>query len=87
MSSKYVLKRINDGRQWTAEQVKFLEWEEENMGGFHENPEVGRSCILNPQFGMSFTWVTTKIVKFEYRDIELHFNTQNNSYILIKLED
>jgi hypothetical protein len=89
MKDKYILKRINDGRQWVAERVKYVEWDEEDggFGDMYDEPKERRSCILNPQYGMGFTWITTQITKLEQRDIELHFNTRNSSYILIKLEN
>lgn len=87
MKRRYVLKRINDGQQWVSDNIKYVEWKDDVFGGLHEDIAVGRSCILSPEKGMYFEWLTTVIQSFEYRDVELHFHTLNSHYIIAPLDD
>ena len=86
MKKRYLLKRINDGQQWVSENVKYVEWTDDKFGGLFEDIAVGRSCMLNPERGMSFQWLTTSIRRIEYRDDETHFFTRNSHYILKQLD-
>ena len=47
----------------------------------HEFPKVGFSIILDPQYGASFTWLTTQItevieLKEEYLKLKLTMQTK-----------
>ena len=87
MKKRYVLKRINDGQQWVSDNVKYIEWVDDMFGGLHDDIAINRSCMLNPEKGMFYIWLTTPIDSFEYRDSEIHFRTKNSHYILAPLDD
>lgn len=85
-NSTYTLIKSN-GETHRAEQLKFVEWEGEELGSrgkkLHTSPGVGFSVILNPQYGPSYTWLTTPIVDIIVMEEEyLKFNTKNSSYEL-----
>ena len=86
MKPRYLLKRINDGRQWVSDNVKYVDWPNNEFGDLFEDIAVGRSCMLNPERGMGFQWLTTTIQKIEYRDDETHFFTRNSHYIIKQLD-
>lgn len=86
MEKRYLLKRINDGRQWVSTNVKFVDWEDNVFGGLHDEISIGRSCMLNPEKGMYFDWLTTQIERIEQREDETHFFTRNSHYILKQLD-
>ena len=85
-NSTYTLIKSN-GEMHRAAQVKFVEWASEELGSraekLHESPKVGFSVLLDPQYGHSFTWLTTPVVEIvEMKEEYLKFNTQNSSYEL-----
>jgi hypothetical protein len=86
--TQYHLVRVNDGKMWTADQLKWVKWKKD--GRFHKlmaRPNIGLSCIVNPQYGASFTWLTTTIESFErISKNELLFKTKNSTYILNKIK-
>jgi hypothetical protein len=71
-----------------GKRVIFIEWGED--GRFKEKfeePAVGRSCMIDPQYEQSFTWMTTEIIQIlESTDINslttYRFKTQNSEYTL-----
>lgn len=78
---------FNYGEMHRAEQVKFVEWEGEELGSrgkkLHDFPKAGFSVLLDPQYGPSFTWLTTPIAEIvELKEEYLKFTTQNSSYEL-----
>lgn len=73
-----VLKRLDDGLQKMGV-IKFLEFDEETGRGkaLHDKPEVGFSIIVNPQYGVSYTWMTSVITEV-ISDTEV--KTENSHY-------
>jgi len=85
-NSTYTLIKSN-GETHRASQMKFVEWESEELGSrgkkLHDFPKAGLSVLLDPQYGASFTWLTTPIVEIaELKEEYLKFKTQNSSYEL-----
>jgi hypothetical protein len=76
-----------------GKQVIFIEWGE--AGQFKEKfeePAVGLSCLIDPQYGHSFTWITTEIIQIlESTNINslatYRFKTQNSEYTLYIHQD
>ena len=72
-------------------QVKFIEWQGEELGSRakqqHEEPQIGYSVIIDPQYRTQYTWLTTPIVEIE-SDIEtetsrcITLKTKNSEYKL-----
>jgi len=79
----YVLTRLDDGKQIPASVVKFIEWNENGVGGsVHNEPAVGRSIIADPMIGGNYRWMTTVITEIIS---ENEFKTKNSTYKLHKL--
>lgn len=81
----------SNGEKHFATQVKFVEWSGEELGSqgkqLHDEPQVGYSCILDPQYSYQYTWLTTPIVeiiedKTEKSTRTITFKTKNSDYIL-----
>jgi hypothetical protein len=80
----------DNGETHHGAQVKFVEWNGEELGSrvkqLHEEPQVGFSVMLDPQY-FSYTWLTTPIKEIE-SDVEMGdfrcitFKTQNSNYKL-----
>lgn len=80
----------SDGEIHHGTQVKFIEWQGEELGSrakqLHEEPQIGYSVVLDPQY-VSYTWLTTPIKEIE-SDVEMGsfrcitFKTQNSDYKL-----
>lgn len=85
-NAKYKLVRERDGLTKYGREMGWIEWGEDR--GFkekHDEPAVGRSCILDPH-RMSFTWLTTAVTEIvEEREDYIKFNTLNSVYELWKL--
>lgn len=78
-----VLERQEDGLTKTGD-VQFVEFDDNGFGKkLHSNPEVGFSCIVNPHFGISYTWMTSVIIEV-ISDTE--FKTKNSHYKILKNE-
>lgn len=79
----YVLTRKEDNKQITASIIKFIEWGEDGtFKSVHDNPAIGRSCILDPMpYGM-YKWLTTSITEIIS---ETQFKTKNSTYYLHKV--
>jgi len=81
----YELKK-STGAQWKGHNVLWLEWNEN--GSFrerHDEPNVGRSLILDPQFD-TFQWMTTEIQEIlEQREDYVKFRTRNSVYELFSI--
>lgn len=72
---KLIRQRDNLSKEGT---IKFLEFDEIGRGKkLHEKPEIGYSCIVNPQYGPSYTWLTSVITEI-ISDTE--FKTNNSHY-------
>jgi hypothetical protein len=82
----YKLVRERDGLTKYGREMGWIEFHEN--GTFkekHDEPAIGRSCILDPH-RFSFTWLTTSVTKIvEQRDDYIKFNTNNSVYELFKL--
>lgn len=64
--------------------IKWVEWNKD--GGFkalHEKPEVGYSCIVNPN-RISYTWLTTTITELIS---ETEFRTENSHYKIEEIDE
>jgi len=84
----YILTRVEDGKSFQGSSVKWVKW---NVDGtfnkLYARPQVGLSCIVNPQYGSEFTWLTTTVVSMEKISAhELRFKTKNSTYILNKIK-
>ena len=68
--------------------ITWLEWNEDRTyKARHKKPEVGFSLLMSP-FNQYFTWQTTPIIYIkEEREDFWHFETENSTYILRKIED
>jgi len=81
----------DNGETHYGTQVKFIEWSGEELGSrgktLHDNPQVGYSCIIDPQYQYQYTWLTTEIKEIE-SDVEvgdfrcITFKTKNSNYKL-----
>jgi len=71
----------------TGEKIKWIEFNEN--GTFKEafdEPDFGRSLVLDPQFGALFTWQTTGVTQIvEQTDEYIIFKTKNSLYKIEKL--
>lgn len=81
----------SNGETHHAKQVQFVEWSGEELGSrgkkLHDEPQVGFSCLLDPQYGYSFTWLTTPITEIisdeSSKDTRtIVFRTKNSDYTL-----
>ena len=81
----------SNGETHYGTQVKFVEFEGDEIGSrakqLHEEPQVGFSVIIDPQYTFQYTWLTTTITEIE-SDVEfgdhrcITFKTKNSSYTL-----
>lgn len=79
----YVLTRKEDNKQMTANTVKFIEWNENGVGGsLHNEPAVGRSIVLDVTGPESYKWLTSQIVEIISNT---EFKTKNSTYTLYKV--
>ena len=81
-SYKYKLVRSRDKMTATGTKVLWLEWNEN--GTFkkeHEQPTIGASVVVNPQYG-TYTWLTTRMLSHTEEDGAIVFNTENSTYKL-----
>jgi hypothetical protein len=85
-----MLIRENDGKILHGNKVKFVEWESPEIGSryksFHDEPQIGFSCIIDPQY-IKFTWLTTTITEITNQGWDkgsrfYEFNTSNSKYKL-----
>lgn len=81
------LTRKRDGKELYGGDVKWIEWTGEGkFKELHEEPAIGRSCILDPNRGPYFTWMTTAVTDFEIsEDGSVTFTTKNSEYLLEKI--
>jgi len=80
-----------NGEQHFGTQVKFVEWSGEELGSrakqLHDEPQVGYSCIIDPQYSYQYTWLTTPITEMMVDKTEknirtIEFKTRNSYYTL-----
>ena len=87
-NAKYKLVRERDGLTKYGQEIGWIEWNDN--GTFkekHNEPAIGRSCILDPH-RMSFTWLTTSVTEIiEQREDYVKFNTRNSNYELWRLKN
>lgn len=83
---KYRLVRERDGLTHYGREMGWIEWgEDSRVKEKHDEPAVGRSCMLDPH-RLNFTWLTTSVTEIvEQRDDYIKFKTQNSNYELFKL--
>ena len=81
----------SNGETHFGTQVKFVEWSTPELGSrgkkLHDDPQVGFSCIIDPQYEYQYTWLTTEIVEIESDTTDksircISFKTKNSSYKL-----
>jgi hypothetical protein len=81
----------SNGEKHFGTQFKFVEWGAEELGSrakeLHEEPQIGYSVIIDPQYGYQYTWLTTPITEIESDVIEgdfrcITFKTNNSEYKL-----
>lgn len=84
----YSVVRIEDGKSFEVANIKFIKWKPDgHFDKMYARPQVGFSCILDPQYAPSFTWMTTAIQSFEkISKNELVFKTKNSTYIVNKFK-
>jgi hypothetical protein len=82
----YKLVRESDGLTHHAREMGWIEWgDDSRFKEKHNEPAIGRSCILDPQ-RISFTWLTTSVTEIvEQREDYIKFNTRNSVYELFIL--
>jgi hypothetical protein len=83
------LTRKKDGKVLIGEEAKWVEWDDNGkFKEFHDEPSVGRSCILDPKRGPYFTWMTTCVTGFNISEGgDVTFTTKNSEYILEKISE
>lgn len=82
----YTLIRKKDGLKKKGTKISWIEWNDNGtFKAKHDEPAVGRSLIVDPQY-MSYTWLTTTVTEIleSTESGYVHFNTENSEYILIK---
>ena len=78
----YKLIRERDNLTKVGKTIKYIEWNEEGrVSNSFDEPGIGRSLILDPQY-VVYTWLTTEITSFTNEDGVLKFSTKNSNYIL-----
>ena len=78
----YKLTRERDNLTKVCKAIKYIEWNEEGrVSNSYDEPAIGRSLILDPQY-VVYTWLTTEITSFTNEDGVLKFSTKNSNYIL-----
>lgn len=81
----YILVRERDGLTHHGREICWIEWNEDGtFKAQHNEPAIGRSCMLDPH-RMQFTWLTTEVTDIvEQREDYVKFNTLNSTYELWK---
>jgi hypothetical protein len=85
---KYSLTRVEDGKLIIGKSIKWVKWKEDGRADkLYARPQVGFSCIVGSEYGLSYTWLTTQVQSFERVSAnELRFKTKNSTYILNKIK-
>ena len=85
---KWELLRLDDKLTKQAEDILWLEWNEDgSFKSHHKQIEVGRSLLMSP-FNDLYTWQTTDVTEI-IKDTEdyIKFKTKNSTYELYKIKD
>ena len=84
----YSVVRVDDGKCFEVANVKWVKWKKDGrFDKLYARPQVGFSCILDPQYTPSYTWLTTTIESFEkVSNHEIRFKTKNSTYIINKIK-
>jgi hypothetical protein len=79
----YKLVRESDGLTNYGREMGWIEWgDDSRFKEKHDEPAIGRSCILDPH-RISFTWLTTSVTEIvEQQEDYIKFNTRNSVYEL-----
>jgi hypothetical protein len=87
-NAKYKLVRERDGLTHYGRELGWIEWNEDSrFEQKHDEPAVGRSCMLDPH-RLSFTWLTTQVTEIvEQKEDYIKFNTKNSVYELWQLKN
>lgn len=81
----------SNGSKHHGTQVKFIEWSGKELGSrskkLHKEPKVGYSVIIDPQYKLQYTWLTTPIVEITGDDVIgniriIKLKTENSEYTL-----
>lgn len=77
----------SNGETHYGTQFKFVEWSGEQLGSraktLHDEPQVGYSVIIDPQYSYQYTWLTTPITEIiSNNKQEIKFKTKNSEYTL-----
>jgi hypothetical protein len=85
----YVLTRVEDGLMFNSCSVKWVKWKEDGrFEKLYARPKIGFSCIVDPEYGSQYTWLTTTIESMtKISANELQFKTKNSTYILNKIKN
>lgn len=80
------LVRERDGLTKQSKDIKWIEWNKNNMfKSSHEQPAIGLSLLMSP-FNSYFTWQTTVITEIvEQKEDYIKFKTGNSNYELFRL--
>jgi len=60
-------------------EIMFIEYIDGFNNVLHKTPRIGYSIIVDPQYGRSFTWLTTPITEIISYN---RFKTENSVYII-----
>lgn len=85
---EYTLTRVRDGRTFKSYTLGWIKWNEDGtFKKMYKTPKIGLSCIVDPQYGASYSWLTTTILSIErVSRNELRFQTKNSTYMLNKIK-
>lgn len=85
---QYVLTRVGDGLVFKSYTIRWIKWNEDGtFKKIYKRPKIGLSCIVDPHYGSSYTWLTTTILSMErVSRNEIRFQTKNSTYILNKIK-
>jgi hypothetical protein len=86
---KYKLTKVDNesfGAKF-ASQVAWIEWgDDDRFKSKHDEPEIGRALIMDPQYGTAFTWLTTTVTEIiEKTESFVVFKTKNSHYKLERI--
>ena len=79
------LTREDDDSVHIGRSAHWIEWNDGCYKSHHDEPEIGRSCILDIH-PWAFTWQTSELVEIlESSDTRVKFRTKNSTYVLEKI--
>ena len=83
----------SNGERHFGREASFIKWGESNrFKDIGKTPEIGLSCIIDPQRGAAFTWLTTPITEIiekvsDQGSTTYRFRTENSEYNLYIYDD